>query len=272
MLREFKPTHFQLATEYNKCNSLLKDTVLQRDRYYYEEKIDGSRVAVIIEDGKVVSLINRRGTDILCKYPHLKADRFDNALYGIDAILDGEIYVNNALGISKLNLLHSTGNKHKARVMIFDVLKIGDTDMRVMPFYKRREHLCTEIPFGGNFDLISHFKNFNLAWEYVKLENREGVVAKKKKARYIAGRSGNFIKIKNWKERIIEFRKLEVTKTGVTLISKDEMIRVACNGKQSAEVIDIMRSQGGVKAEIQYLFENDSGKLYQPTFKRLVKK
>ena len=268
-MREFKPTHFQLAEEFEKCNPLLKDAV-KNTRHYYEEKIDGSRCCAIIKKGKVTQLINRRGVDVLDKYPHFKQDEFYDNFGGIDMVLDGEIYVNDDNGVARLNLLSRSGNRSRVRFMAFDILSLGDTDLRIRIFRRRRGYL-QDVPLGEHFDLIPSYPKFNTIWKKVVAENREGVVAKNRKRRYIGGRNTNYIKIKNFKDIILEFNDYDVTKTGITLKSADNKTRVACNGLQSNEVRSILDKKGRVEVEMQYLFRSAEGKYYQPTFKRLVK-
>lgn len=258
-----------LATSIKKLSPLKAARIKENHNknYIYSEKYDGQRVAIIVKNGNIKSIVNRRGYEQLEKFTHFKKCDFSSD----SMILDAELFVSNSKGISRLNLVNKLANRKRAKMYVFDILSLKGEDLRAEPLIKRRKYL-DKINMPKGFILAKQYQNAQKLWDKIIDENREGIVAKKLTDYYIAGRSKSWIKLKNLKEKIITFNKAERHDRGVTLETDDGQVRVSCLGEKSQRVLDYLNLYGEVDAEIQYLRQAKSGKLYQPTFKRLIEK
>ncbi len=170
------------------------------DGWLYEIKFDGYRLLARV-DGDDVRLHTRNGHDWSDRLPGLV-----DAVRGLGIAsgwLDGEIVVQGPDGAPDFNALQNAfDSKHTDRVeyFVFDLPFHDGADLREMPLVLRREHLAAllaEAPADGpvryseNFDssaadLLAHACRMRL----------EGVIGKRADARYTAGRSPAWIKLK----------------------------------------------------------------------------
>jgi len=113
----------------------------------YEPKWDGWRCVTVVSGG-VVSLWSRRGTELTGDFPELVAAA--QVLLPDDCIVDGEIVMitNGRLEYSLLARRHGAGPRaaQLARELpvtyvLFDVLEVGDRDLRTEPQRVRRQVL-----------------------------------------------------------------------------------------------------------------------------------
>jgi len=158
--------------------------------YIFEPKLDGWRVIAYLAGDKTV-LYSRRGSDIsdtFVKLAHLHtcADK--------PCILDGEIVaddgfwsVRKGVGISYIP---------------FDILEIDGENVTDMPLIERkkllRQNLFSNLysPVPIPYIEAEGRKFFDLAVS----KNLEGIIAKRKKGKYYAGkRTAEWVKIKNSK-------------------------------------------------------------------------
>ena len=114
-----------------------------------EWKWDGIRVQAASgrdAGGKIVSrLYSRTGEDISASFPDL-VDAFD-----FDAVLDGELLIKRAGAVQDFNTLQQRLNRKgvnakmmaefPAFIRVYDLLALGDDDLRALPFGERRKRL-----------------------------------------------------------------------------------------------------------------------------------
>ena len=114
----------------------------------YEPKWDGYRV-VAVRDGQGVRLWSRQGKDLTGRLPDLAVAARDQLAAG--TVLDGEAVIWNGDRldfdllqrrlVSARSGLASLAAAHPATFMVFDVLAVGDVDVRSRRLHERREIL-----------------------------------------------------------------------------------------------------------------------------------
>ncbi len=114
-----------------------------------EWKWDGIRVqAAAGKDGngqRVARLFSRTGEDISSAFPDLVAG------FDFDAVLDGELLIKRGGGVQDFNTLQQRLNRKSvtaklmaefpAFIRVYDLLALGDEDLRALPFAERRAKL-----------------------------------------------------------------------------------------------------------------------------------
>lgn len=175
-----------------------------------EWKWDGIRVqAAAGKDAggkRVARLFSRTGEDISGSFPDLVAG------FDFDAVLDGELLIKRGGGVQDFNTLQQRLNRKSvnsklmaefpAFVRVYDLLALGEDDLRAKPFIERRAKLETFVnahPLAP-IDLSAMIK-FD-TWDElsaaradpahggagIDAEAVEGVMIKRRDAPYLAGR------------------------------------------------------------------------------------
>lgn len=169
--------------------------------WLHEIKYDGYRTLAFFDAGEV-RLITRNGHDWTHRYRALA-----KALAKLEcrsAILDGEVVVQDARGVTSLNLLEqalSEGDSHSLTYFVFDLPYLDGFDLSAARLEDRKAAL------EGLIDpLIDERSPVQLS-EHVAGEGDalfiqasrlglEGIVAKRANARYVQGRSTSWVKVK----------------------------------------------------------------------------
>ncbi|MCT2585408.1 ATP-dependent DNA ligase [Actinophytocola gossypii] len=167
-------------------------------RWSYEPKFDGWRAAVFTAAGVVQS---RRDNDLAARFPEVVV-----AVGGLgDLVLDGELV---ALREGRLDfgaLTSMPRSRLRAGIAVyfvaFDLLADGDEDLRPRPYRERRERLEWRLTaVGPPLQLVPATPDRDAALEWMKPEvadvGIEGVVAKDANKPYRAGRTGDWLKIR----------------------------------------------------------------------------
>lgn len=227
------------------------------------EKIDGSRTFYF--NG---NLYSERGINQNHKFPHVL-----NELKGLDCVLDGELAIENG-NVFDLN---TKRNWNRAIYFIFDLLFLDGKDIRDYPL-EHRINILKDILVKNpkkNIRTPLSFDNLELAWDWVLKNKKEGLVIKRLNSTYpkidlfTETRKPYWFKIKHIKEKLITFNGFEPHPKGVLLTNKD--LRVNLNGLDLSSIaIKEIQQNGSVCASVVYLYQNPSGKLFQPRVKELV--
>ncbi|MBM7365650.1 non-homologous end-joining DNA ligase [Gordonia hydrophobica] len=176
------------------------------DDWAYEGKWDGFRTLIRVIGGRA-RLISRSGNDLTGDFPELTvvADCLRRDGEPVDAVLDGEIVAVNSAGITDFSLLASrkrTAEPHELRVHLFDVLYLDGVELWDQPWDVRREVLDSLDYFDGEplIDVPPLLPGpAEVAVAVARERGWEGVVAKRRAARYTSGRrSPDWRKQKNW--------------------------------------------------------------------------
>jgi ATP-dependent DNA ligase len=249
----------------------LENIKVLSDGWVFERKYDGVRQLWV--SGK---LFSEFGVDNTSKFNHIKEE-----LEGVDAVLDGEICLENGSSID----IKERKNWNKVSYVVFDLLKLGKVDLTKLPLIERRKilfKLFDEKLKNKKFIKLSvGFFNFDEAWKQVLKNNWEGLIAKNLYSPYEGSlddlfkinRSWNWLKIKNWKEAREEIIGFEKSGSN-TVFSKGSFIlknntKVSALSKAVVKEYESLKQFGKVYAEIYYLKKTKDGKYFHPKLKRL---
>ena len=140
--------------------------------WIFERKFDGIRL-IAFKQGSDVRLFSRNR--LAQNIPSVA--RAIASLPVENLILDGEITWDRS------------GAYH-----VFDIVWLGDRDVRSLPLEKRRQ-LLTELPFTSPLQRVPALQDPN-PWERAEREGWEGVIAKRRDSRYEHRRSPHWLKMK----------------------------------------------------------------------------
>ena len=187
--------------------------LLARPDLVFEPKYDGIRALVALDASQLPTIYTRLGRDKTGQFPDLAEPlaAFGDRL-GRPLLLDGEIVATDdrgtALPFQHLQeRLHVTGGAVRtaarhvtAALMVFDLLRDGDEDLRRLPFTERR-HRLERVMRLNDSDAVRLVDS--TAGNGVELATRgresewEGLIAKRPDGRYASGsRSPSWQKLK----------------------------------------------------------------------------
>jgi bifunctional non-homologous end joining protein LigD len=145
-----------------------------------------------------VRLITRSGYNWTKRYPWIVEAALTNRHKQF--VLDGEAVILGVDGISDFNALHSGNFNHEVQLYAFDVLAMNGVDLRPLPLSMRMASLAKLLHrrpdgiFTGSFEQGEIGPDlFRKACEF----GLEGLVSKRADRPYRAGRSKDWIKVKN---------------------------------------------------------------------------
>jgi bifunctional non-homologous end joining protein LigD len=172
----------------------------------HEIKYDGYRLRVE-RDGDRVRLITRGGYDWTKRYPWIVQVALKNRCKQF--VIDGEAVILGVDGISDFNALHSGKQNDEVQLYAFDLIAFDGDDLRSLPLSMRKAHLERLLARRPDGIFISPFEQgeigpdlFRKACEF----GLEGLVSKRRDRPYRAGRSKDWIKMKNRSNRAREGR------------------------------------------------------------------
>ncbi|MDP8997900.1 MAG: DNA ligase D [Pseudomonadota bacterium] len=168
------------------------------DDWAFEMKYDGYRL-IVGAAGQNVKIYTRSGQDW--------SDKFSSLVSAIQSlnlapvVIDGEAVVFNSNGISDFpTLVTALQNSRSGSIVFvaFDLLIDNGEDIRKLPYLERKKHLKRLIPSSDErMRYGEHMESGGAAmFKSVTKAGGEGIIAKRKTAPYISGRSSNWIKIK----------------------------------------------------------------------------
>jgi bifunctional non-homologous end joining protein LigD len=168
------------------------------DGWIHEIKFDGYRIQMRIEDGEA-TLKTRKGLDWTAKYKAIATS--GSALP--DAILDGEICALDEHGAPDFAALQAALSEGKTDDLVyfaFDLLFVGDEDLRELPLTERKEQLATFLSDAGEDPRLRFVEHFETGGDAVLRSacrlSLEGIVSKQGDAPYQSGRTETWAKSK----------------------------------------------------------------------------
>ncbi|HZZ37374.1 MAG TPA: DNA ligase D [Caulobacteraceae bacterium] len=169
--------------------------------WLHEIKYDGYRTLVFFENG-AVRLITRNGHDWTNRYRAL-AKAFEK-LPCKSAILDGEVVVQDARGVTSLDLLEralSEGDSHAMTYFAFDLPYLDGYDLSAARLIDRKQALEGLIdPLIDASSPVQFSQHIDGSGDALFLQasrmGLEGIVSKKADARYQQTRSASWVKVK----------------------------------------------------------------------------
>ncbi|HEX2111661.1 MAG TPA: ATP-dependent DNA ligase [Gaiellaceae bacterium] len=179
---------------------------LPRGGYLYEPKWDGFR-ALVFRDGEEIDIRSRHGRPLARYFPEL--------VEGVDALAvarfvgDGEIVAAEPSGAyfaALMARLHPAASRVErlrretpARLVLFDLIAVGDEDLRGAPFEERRARLATLLAGAAPpIHLTPLTESFDVARDWLDRfagAGVDGVVAKHRSLPYEPGRRA-MVKVK----------------------------------------------------------------------------
>ena len=201
-----------LRTDLSKATPMLctsgTEEDLARKGFVYDLKLDGARV-LASREGETASLRYRSGRLASESFPELV--RALRLLPAQRFVLDGEVVAFDERGRPNFQQLgprlHATRTHEALRaarevpvvLVVFDLLSLGDHDLRALPLTERKRLLTSLVRGKGIIRALDHAQDDGHAlFALCGQHDLEGVIAKRANGPYRVGpaRSGDWIKIK----------------------------------------------------------------------------
>jgi bifunctional non-homologous end joining protein LigD len=174
----------------------LVDAPFHRPGWIWEEKYDGIRL-IAVKDGRRVRLLTRNDKDRTADFAGVA-----EALAALPAptlVLDGEVVVYDAEGVSRFQLLQQRGGGGTSPIYVaFDCLHARGRELVSEPLTVRRAALETELREGPRLQLARRVAEDGFAaFAEARRRGLEGVIGKDPRSRYEPGvRSPAWCKVK----------------------------------------------------------------------------
>jgi bifunctional non-homologous end joining protein LigD len=200
---------------------ILTDEIPQGEDWGYQLKWDGYRTIAMVQQGQV-ELYSKKMLLKNAKFPDLV-----KALAQLEGtfLLDGELVVmdpeTNRPSFQKMQqrdkltdprLIKRGAEKEPVQYIIFDLLQLGEEDLRKRPFQERHERLqALAAHWGPPFFLTDLFEDGETLWAWVNTNGWEGVVSKKLSSAYREGKEHH-----DWLKRKTMLR-MEIEAVGILM-------------------------------------------------------
>lgn len=191
----------------------LEDISVDRAGWIYELKLDGVRILAERHDNEA-RLFYRTHRPATASFPEVVEAL--KSLLAADVVLDGEIITFDEEGLPSFQKLgrrihaRRAGDIHFLRdatpvvFIAFDILRLGEHDLRKVPLLERKALLNKVIPGGaGIIRTLDYFEdNGRALLSFCEDRELEGLVAKRGDSTYHVGpqRTGNWVKVKRFRE------------------------------------------------------------------------
>ena len=167
--------------------------------WLHEIKHDGYRL-IVHRDGARVRLFTRNGPDWTGRYPLIVEAALKNRQTSF--VIDGEAVLLGVDGISDFNGLHSRKHDEEVQLYAFDILALDGEDLRKLPLHLRKTNLARLLARRPEGIFVSDFEQGEIGADLFRAVcnfGLEGLVSKRRDRPYRAGRSPDWIKVKNRK-------------------------------------------------------------------------
>jgi bifunctional non-homologous end joining protein LigD len=166
------------------------------DDWVHEIKLDGYRILARVERGRA-RLLTRNRLDWTERFPAVAEAAA--ALPVKEALLDGEIVVFDAAGVSSFQGLQQAAESGRALTYVaFDLLFLDGRDLRAEPLIARKKALARLL--RGRRGRLRYSEHFDApgqeVYERACKMALEGIVSKRKQAPYAPGRGQSWLKVK----------------------------------------------------------------------------
>jgi DNA ligase D-like protein (predicted ligase) len=210
----------------------------------YEVKWDGYR-AQAVKDGPVVSLASRNLKNVTRQYPAIAEAAA--RVRAKTAVLDGEIVALDAEGRPSFQALHHFTLAGLSIVYYaFDLLHLDGRDLTRLPLDERRDALRKVVGDSGVLLSDTLPGTPEQITSAVRGLGLEGVVAKRRRSAYAAGRrSDAWVKVRFAKrqEFVIGGYKANATNVESLLVGHYENHKLICAGKVRSGFTPLLRAQ-----------------------------
>jgi bifunctional non-homologous end joining protein LigD len=185
----FKPFEFCLSTK--------STSVPAGPDWLHEVKYDGYRLR-LERDGDRVRLITRGGYNWTDRYPWIVESALKNRFRQF--IIDGEAVVLGVDGVADFNALHSRQHDEEVQLYAFDILSLDGEDLRSLPLSLRKTNLARLLARRPHGIFVAPFGRGEIGPDLFRAAcnmGLEGMVSKRVDRPYRAGRSKDWVKVKN---------------------------------------------------------------------------
>jgi bifunctional non-homologous end joining protein LigD len=196
LLRPYKSTKTSMPAPFKPMLATISREAFNDPGWQFEIKWDGYRT-LAFSNNKGTHLYSRNGRSFDKTFAPV---REAIKLWGIDAVVDGEVVVLNEEGKADFQALQNWSKTQKGQLFyyLFDLLWLEGTDLRQQPLSERRRLLRQLIP---NQSLIRYSDDIDECgldfFQTAQANGLEGIIAKRKDATYAEGqRSTSWLKIK----------------------------------------------------------------------------
>jgi bifunctional non-homologous end joining protein LigD len=164
--------------------------------WIHEIKHDGLRILARRDQGRV-RLLSRNGNDFSEHFPNI-ADAL-RALNVRSCVIDGEAIVTDDKGLAVFDLIRGYGTRRSAELCAFDLIELDGTDFRRTPIEERKRHLSRLLGRFTSGLIVNEFfeGEAQIIFHHACKLGCEGIVSKRRASQYRAGRSADWIKVKN---------------------------------------------------------------------------
>ena len=172
------------------------DTVPTGPDWIHEIKYDGYRL-LVIRDARV-RLLSRSGLDWTKRFPWIAEAALQNRQTRF--VIDGEAVVLGVDGISDFDALHSGEHNHEVQLYAFDILALDGEDLRDMPLSMRKANLARLLVRRPDGIFVAPFEQGEIGPDLFRAAcnmGLEGMVSKRSDRPYRAGRSRDWVKVRN---------------------------------------------------------------------------
>ena len=236
----------------------LTDQPPEGANWIHEVKHDGYRTMLVIERG-TARTYTRNGHDWSDRYPGIITAA--RKLPCRNAILDGEVIVQDARGVSDFEALQSALRSQPTHLIFyaFDLLHLDGKDLRDTPLVQRRAKLQTLLgnPSGRPLQFSEEFIGDAAAFfRACAAHELEGIVSKLVTSRYRSGRSKAWLKTKCFAES-------ELTLLGIDRDRKTNAPRALLAKSERGQLVYAGPAFIALSAEARAEFEARLAKLKQ---------
>jgi bifunctional non-homologous end joining protein LigD len=165
--------------------------------WLHEIKYDGCRMRVE-RDGDHVRLITRNEYDRTKRYPWIVESALKNRQKQF--VIDGEAVILGVDGVPDFNALHSLKHDHEVQFYAFDMLAGDGKDLRDLPLSLRKTNLARLFARRPDGIFVAPFEQGEIGPHLFRAAcdmGLEGLVSKRRDRPYRAGRSPDWVKVKN---------------------------------------------------------------------------
>lgn len=161
-------------------------------------KLDGWRVQVRVEDGRA-TIRTRKGLDYTGSFPDIA-----KAARGLlNCIIDGEVCAIGKDGVSDFSALQAAMKNDRTEKLVlfaFDLLWLGDEDLRARPLVVRKKQLRDFLEESKDQKQIRFIDHLDATGgdvlDIACAMKLEGIVSKRLTDPYVSGRAGTWTKAK----------------------------------------------------------------------------
>jgi bifunctional non-homologous end joining protein LigD len=185
-----------MPSTYAPCIPIAGKAVPARPQWLHEIKYDGYRLILVRED-KRARLLTRNGHDWSGRFPWIVESALKNRQKHF--VIDGEAVVLGVDGVADFNALHLRQHDEEVQLYAFDCLALDGEDLRGLPLSMRKTNLARLLARRPDGIFAAPFEQGEIAFRAACKMGLEGLVSKRLARPYRAGRSKDWVKVKNRK-------------------------------------------------------------------------